>query len=100
MPCTALKIINEDGSIKRIKFLTIWNPPFTDIDLYNCNEDFIPMDNPVSTQVEMDEDSYHKKLRTEASGKGHFVPEESTDPQWNPGYIEIPDEESENQAES
>jgi hypothetical protein len=35
---------------------------------------------------EHDEETYHKELRKQASEKGHFVPEESTDYEWNPGY--------------
>jgi len=96
MPCTALKITKEDGTIVRIKFLTIWNPPFTDIDLFTCNEDFAPIGNPGITQVEMDEESYHKKLRIDASAKNQYVPEESTDPQWNPGYTEPQEDGSQN----
>jgi hypothetical protein len=96
LPCTAIKITKEDGTIVKIKFLTIWNPPFTDIDLYHCNENFEPIGNPGVTQVEMDEESYHKKLREDASVKNQYVRQESTDPQWNPGYVETPEDGTEN----
>jgi hypothetical protein len=92
MPCTALIITKEDGTTVRIKFLTMWNPPFTDIDLFTCNEEFEPIGNPGVTQVEIDEESYHKNLRIEASAKEQYVSSESTDPQWNPGYVESPEE--------
>lgn len=92
MACTALKITKEDGSIVRVKFMTVWNPPQTDVDLYQCNDDFFPIGDAAMSAVDMDEELYHKKLREEATVKGHFVPEESTDPQWNPGYVEPPEE--------
>lgn len=96
MPCTAIKITKDDGTTVRIKFMTVGNPGHIDIDLYHCNEEFIPIGEPLMSQVEGDEESYHKKLRLEASEKNQFVPEESTDRDWNPGYIEPPENETEN----
>jgi hypothetical protein len=92
MACTALKITKPGGTVDRIKFLTVWNPPQTDIDLYNCNENFEPIGDPMMTALVVDEESYHKKLRIGAIEKGHFVPEESTNPEWSPGYVEPPEE--------
>lgn len=94
MACTALKITKEDGTVNRIKMMTVPYPGYVDVDVFNCNEEFIPIGEPMMSQVEMDESEYHKKLRSEASEKGHYVPEESTDPHWNPGYVEPPYEES------
>jgi hypothetical protein len=88
MSCTALRITKEDGSIVRIKFLTVQVPDKVDVDIYNCNEEFMPIGNPHMTQVDGSEEEYHKKLRREAFEKGHFVPEESTDHNWNPDYVE------------
>jgi len=75
-----------------MKFMTVWNPPQTDVDLYHCKDDFEPVGDPMMTALLVEEEAYHKKLRLEASEKGHFIPEESTDPQWNPGYVEPPEE--------
>lgn len=99
MPCTALQITQEDGTIQRIKFLTVWNPPVTDVDIYQCNEQFIPIGNPQMTTSPMDEETYHKKLRIEATEKGHFVPQESTDPHYSPGYVEPPEEDYEDKSQ-
>lgn len=93
MACTALKITKLDGQIVRVKFMTVPTPTHTDVDIYNCDEEFIPIGNPEMGVSEMDEETYHKKLRVEATERGQFVPEESTDRHWNPGYIEPPDED-------
>jgi hypothetical protein len=94
MPCTALKITKPDGTIVRMKFMTVWNPPQTDVDLFNCNENFEPIGDPMMTAFKEDEETYHRKLRLDATEKGHFVPEESTDPEWSPGYVEPIEEEN------
>lgn len=73
--------------------MTVQIPGFIDVDIYNCNEEFIPIGEPLMSQVEGEEETYHKKLRIESSEKGHFVPEESTDNHWNPGYVELPEED-------
>ena len=93
MGCTAIKITQADGAIVRIKIMTVYNPPLTDVDIFQCDEEFFPIGNPKMTTSEMDEETYHKKLRIDASEKNQFVPEESTDNHWNPGYIEPPDNE-------
>lgn len=91
MGCTALEIPQEDGTIKRIKIMTVQIPGHIDVDIFNCNDEFIPIGEPLMSQVEGEEEMYHKKLRLEASEKGHYIPRESTDPQWNPGYVEPED---------
>lgn len=92
MACTALQITKSDGTIVRMKFMTVPNPEHTDVDVYVCNEQFIPTEEPVMTTNLMDEETYHKKLRLEASERNQFIPEESTDRHWNPDYIEPPEE--------
>jgi hypothetical protein len=96
MACTALKITKQDGTIVRIKMMTVWNPPQTDVDLYHCNDDFMPIGNAMMSASPMDEEVYHKELRIQATAKGQFIPEESTDPEWSPGYVEPPEEIEEN----
>lgn len=92
MPTTALKVGEQ-----RIKFITMGSElikskdgtrekSFLNIELRICDEDFIPV-GPGSISVhEDDEETYHRNLRAQAHEKGHFVPEESTDHEWNPGY--------------
>ena len=92
MAVTALKI----GDV-RIKFMTVPGEPITSedgtstksflqVELYTCDEEFIPQGMASRSIHEHDEETYHKELRKQASEKGHFVPEESTDYEWNPGY--------------
>ncbi len=92
MAVTALKI----GDV-RVKFMTVPGEPITSedgtstksflqVELYTCDEEFIPQGMASRSIHEHDEETYHKELRKQASEKGHFVPEESTDYEWNPGY--------------
>ena len=91
MATTAIQI----GDIK-MKFMTLpahltneeGVKQFLDITLYQCDEDFIPTGQSSHSMHEDDEETYHRTLRLQATEKGHYVPEESTDPQWNPNYIE------------
>ncbi len=70
-------ITSEDGQSQKL-FLTI--------ELRICDEDFIPVGMSSMSVHEGDEESYHKALRIASKEKGHFVPEESTDYEWNPDY--------------
>lgn len=84
MPCTAIKI-EKDGKIQRLKFLTVAHEIYTDVDIFECDEDFIPRGNPAMGVDKRLEDEYHIELRKEAARWGQYVPEESTNPEWNPG---------------
>ena len=84
MATTAIKIENPDGTITRAKFMTVSQGIHCDVDVYQCNEQFIPIGEPGIGVSPMDEPEYHIKLRKEADEKGQFVREESTDPQYNP----------------
>lgn len=86
MPCTALKIV-EGETVRRLKFLTVPEPDRLVVDIYLCDEDFIPTER-LSGGMFMDppviEEEYHKNLRKESAEKGQFISEESTNPEWNP----------------
>jgi hypothetical protein len=97
MACTALKI-EKDGVVTRVKFMTVPFPDHVDVDVYNCNEFFIPVDTPAMGHCEGTEEEYHKKLRLQASEKNQYVPEESTDRHWDPGYVE-PEDENQDQVQ-
>ena len=88
MPCTALKFQTTEGEVKRLKFMTVQTPEHLDVDIFSCNEDFIPEGDAFMTIDKRDEENYHRTLRREATEKGHYVSEESTNPEWNPDYIE------------
>lgn len=91
MSCTAIKI----GDV-RMKFITtpVMLPhketneekEFTRIEIYSCDENFIPTGTASISIHELTEETYHKELRAQASEKNHFVESESTDIEWNPNY--------------
>jgi len=90
MAVTALKI----GKY-RMKFMTLpekliksndgeTEKLFFTVDLRVCDEDFIPTGKGSFSINEGTEEDYHKTLRKAAQEEGHYIPEESTDPEWNP----------------
>lgn len=83
MATTAIKI-TKDGVTMRSKFMTVSQGIHCDVDVYKCNDEFVPIGEPSIGVSEMDEPEYHIKLRKEADSRGQFIREESTDPQWNP----------------
>jgi hypothetical protein len=56
--------------------------------LYTCGADWLPIGEPQRSGDIRTEEDYHRNLRIEATKQGHYVKEFSTDPQWNPDYIE------------
>jgi len=64
------------------------------VNIYKCDDKNIPQGKPFIIQLEGNEVEYHKKLRLEAKEKGHFIPGHSTNPEWNPDYIEIDENNS------
>jgi hypothetical protein len=83
MPCTAIKFKKEGRDI-RLKFMTVPNGDHLDIDVFACDDNFIPVAGPEMTTMLMNEENYHRNLRKDAHEKGQFVKEESTNPEWNP----------------
>lgn len=99
MPCTALRVHDPEKGTVHVKFMTnmIEAPAkegdttklFLNIEVYLCDEDFIPQGTTSKTLMDRDEEEYHRDLRKQAHEKGHYVPEESTDPEWNPEELRI-----------
>jgi len=90
MPVTALLLPEPrktDGSTKKVKFITQDFAVNLSVDVYTCDENWIPKGEPMQGTHTDDEEKFHRELREEASKRGHFVPEQSTDPEWNPGYV-------------
>ena len=83
MATTALKVVKE-GLAVRTKFMTVQNDGFLDVDIFHCDEKFKPLGKPTMGVCDGNEENYHKDLRIKAKAKGHFVPEQSTNPEWNP----------------
>lgn len=94
MATTALKMEVPGQEPVRIKFMTtlIEAPAkdgngtkvFLDVEVHLCDEEFIPKGRTSKTVQDRSEEEYHRDLRLQAAEKGHFVAEESTDPEWNP----------------
>ena len=82
MPVTALKI-NKEGIAHRLKFITQPQEKYTELLVYACDENFQPIGQPEHNASELAEEHYHRDLRKASKEKGHFVPEESTNPEWN-----------------
>lgn len=87
MATTAIKIGEQ-----RLLFMTVQKEKGVDVDIHMADEDFMPIGTPSLGFSEMDEPEYHTKLRIESAEKGQFVPENSTNPEWNPGYKAEDDE--------
>lgn len=84
---TALEIKEEDGSVKRLLFMTVQKlKGGVDVDLFLANTEFMPIGTASLGVSELNEVEYHVNLRKQASEKGQFVPDFSTDPELNPDY--------------
>lgn len=96
-PVTALLLPDlKTGGQKKVKFHTGDSPEHLSIDIYQCDEDWKEVGKPTEGTHLLDEEKYHKELRKEASIRGHFVKEHSTNPEWSPDYIENKDENIQN----
>lgn len=90
MPVTALLLPDPksgEGKTKKVKFITQDFKENLSVDIYPCDDEWVPYGQPTQGTHLSDEEKYHRELRQEASKRGHFVPEQSTDPEWSPGYI-------------
>ena len=81
MPQTALKIKD-----KNIVIITQQFDEELSINAYTADHNFMPMGEPIVSALPINEEEYHKKLRSDAHSQGHYVKGYSTDPEWNPDY--------------
>lgn len=83
MPTTSLKIPQEDG-VKRLMFMTnAINEELVEVNIYFCDEEFIPQGDPVKQVAQLKEEVFHKSLRKEALQKDHYIKDFSTHPEWD-----------------
>ena len=95
MPVTAIKILKE-GKEERMLFMTAMRgEKGVDVDIYLANEEFMPMGTPSLGFSNDSEENYHRELRKQSQERGHFVPEFSTNREWNPDYVPGENEEIE-----
>lgn len=84
MPATTL-ILEDGDNLRRLMFITQqFDEGFT-LNIHNCNEDYIPVGDPLVRELVGNEEDYHKKLRADSYVRGHLVSGHSTNPEWNPG---------------
>jgi len=85
MAATALEVTNG----QKVVTITTTTDNGLYISLYQADENYKPIGvpeefgNPATT-----EEQFHKNLRKEANEKGHYRPRFSTNPDWNPEYVE------------
>jgi hypothetical protein len=84
MALTSLEI-DQKGTIHRLQFITEQHPTGLYVAVQSCTEKWIPIGAPSETTDIRDEETYHRELRIESIAHGTYVPQYSTDPQWNPG---------------
>ena len=86
MPATTIKI-EKDGTETRLMFITDQVDKTLTINVYPCNESYIPQGRPVtSTLIDREEEDYHKNLRKDAMERDQLVKGFCTNPEWNPDY--------------
>lgn len=85
MAATALKI-EKGGKTYHFLMVTVPGEKGTDLAFHGTNDrhEINPEIQPEYGVSEKDEDHYHKDLRIDAKKAGEFVPEFSTNPEWNP----------------
>ena len=49
-----------------------------------ADEEYRPIGQSLNAAKMMTEEEYHRDLRKQSKENGHFVPEYSTNPEWNP----------------
>ena len=91
MPVTAVKTKDKQGNDLRVQFMTVTpEEGRVHLDIYICNEEWIPTGTPEKKYLpeNVSEETYHKALREEATKAAEFEPGYSSNPEWNPGYVE------------
>ena len=101
MAATALKI-ESNGRVVHLLVLSIpGEDENLDLAIHNTASDYevIPNLTPEYGVSAKNEENYHKDLRKDAHLEGHFVPEFSTNPEWNPGVEEKESIDGENRGD-
>ena len=90
MATTALRIKSEDNSETKLTFLTSQvGESVIVVNIYRTDDEYNPVGTgSISVAQFPSEEDYHRELRKQAHEKGQFVPDYSTNPEWNPGYVE------------
>jgi hypothetical protein len=84
MALTSLEM-EQNGKMHRLQFMTEQHPTGLYVAVQSCTDKWIPIGPPSETTDIRDEETYHRELRIDSVKHGTYVPQYSTDPQWNPG---------------
>ena len=95
MALTSLKITWKDTE-QYLQFMTEQFPTGLYVKVQTCNEKWIPVGEASETTDDREEEFFHRALRMESVARGTYVPQYSTNPEWNPGYSGSDDDQNEN----
>lgn len=84
MARTSLKV--QD---KQMVFMTVPEEDGLLIDVMEADENFVPIGDPMQCKLPLTEEQYHRSLRKEAKLRDQYVPEQSTNPEWNEDLPEL-----------
>jgi hypothetical protein len=100
MATTTLKIKTESDEQKLMFMTAETGENIIVVTIYKTDDEYNPTGTgSMSVAQYPTEEAYHKDLRKQASEKGQYVPEYSTNPEWNPGYVEPQDDDYEFQGD-
>lgn len=101
MARTSLKIKTADGLEEKLSIMTSEaENKIVLVNIYRTDDAYNPVGTASVSVARYDsEEAYHKDLRKLAGEKGQFVPDYSTNPEWNPGYVEHKDDDHEFQGD-
>ena len=89
MATTSIKTKKEDGEEVILMFMTAPKKDGgIDVDVFLANAENEPVGTPSIGYDLRTEEDYHKDLRRMALEKNEFIPDHSTNHEWNPGYVE------------
>lgn len=84
MALTSIHIKWKDTD-QYLQFITEQFPTGLYVRVQSCNEKWVPVGSASETTDDRKEEFFHRALRLESQARGTFVPQYSTDPEWNPG---------------
>lgn len=88
MATTSVRMPWRDGTVRNLQFVTEQFETGLYVAVHICDQNWVYIDKwPGQTTDPRTEEEYHRELRSSSSQQGHFVPQYSTDPEWNPGYL-------------
>ena len=85
MPVTSIKATQGDKET-HLQFITTSIDSLLEVEIYLCNEQWIPQLKVGRSVDERSEEEYHKQLRKDAYDREQLVKKYCTDPEWNPDF--------------